>query len=210
MVREPHYSTKISIHGSFLGFHLLEATCSHKPNSYAANSMGRFQDKDEVISHLSVLSTFAALRTSAVSPPNFAIDLYARRMYQKVSLLLVLASACLAQRPGNISICDYYTSALFQQNTGANQYSLVTYLVNTVVIGSYNGSHATAPDFKVPGILAPGNYNGTKVNLLPYFDGGLKSTNRGVGAGVAVNFLDGGGAKPLMINKPANADSSAQ
>lgn len=62
---------------------------------------------------------------------------------------------------------------------------------------------------KVPGILAPGMYNGTEVNLLPYFDGTLASTNRG-GSAVAVNFLDGGGAAPLMMNKPANSESSNQ
>jgi hypothetical protein len=45
----------------------------------------------------------------------------------------------------------------------------------------------------VPGILAPGVYNGEAVNLLPYFDGTLASSNRG-GQAVAINFLDGGGA----------------
>ena len=132
-------------------------------------------------------------------------------MYRTASLLLAIASVCLAQRSSsNISICDKYTTALFHQNTGANQYKLLTYLVNTVVIGGYNNSHAAAPNVKVPGILAPGEFDGTKVNLLPYFDGGLNSTNRGGGAGVAVNFLDGGGAKPVMANKPANSDGSAQ
>lgn len=62
----------------------------------------------------------------------------------------------------------------------------------------------------VPGILAKGMYNGTAVNLLPYFNGGLASTNRGGDSGVSVNFLDGGGAAPLMENKPANDDSSMQ
>ena len=63
---------------------------------------------------------------------------------------------------------------------------------------------------KVPGILAPGEVNGTAVNLLPYFTGDLASTNRGGSKGVSVNFLDGGGAAPLMKNKPADDDSSNQ
>lgn len=63
---------------------------------------------------------------------------------------------------------------------------------------------------KVDGILAPGTYNGTAVNLLPYFDGGFASSNRGGASGVAVNFLDDGGAAPLMMNMPSNGTSSNQ
>lgn len=55
-----------------------------------------------------------------------------------------------------------------------------------------------------------GSVNGTDVNLLPYFNGELASSNRGGGTGVSVNFLDDGGAEPLMNNKPANSDSSMQ
>lgn len=62
----------------------------------------------------------------------------------------------------------------------------------------------------VPGILTPGMVNGTKVNLLPYFNGDLDSTNRGGNAGVSVNFLDGGGAAPLMKNMPANSNTTNQ
>jgi len=62
----------------------------------------------------------------------------------------------------------------------------------------------------VPGILAPGEFNGTKVELLPYFDGTMKSTNEEGDKGVSVNFLDGGGAAPLKENKPANDTSSSQ
>ncbi|KAL9128216.1 MAG: hypothetical protein Q9217_003062 [Psora testacea] len=130
-------------------------------------------------------------------------------MHRKAILTLsTLISAAYAQRPENISICDYYTPALFGENSAANQYKHLTYLVNTVVIGSYNNTHARAADIKVPGILAPGEFNGTKVNLLPYFNGGLKSSNRGGSSGVAVNFLDDGGAKPLMDNKPANGEDA--
>ncbi len=62
----------------------------------------------------------------------------------------------------------------------------------------------------VPGILAKGTFNGTEVNLLPFFDGTSNTTNRGGSAGVSVNFLDGGGATPLMQNKPATDESSNQ
>ncbi|KAK5141695.1 hypothetical protein LTR04_002504 [Oleoguttula sp. CCFEE 6159] len=85
---------------------------------------------------------------------------------------------------------------------------LLTLLVNTAVIGNY-----TQPSngVLVPGILNPnGMYNGTAVNLLPYFNGGLKSTNDGPTPPDCVNFLDGGGAAPLMMNMPANDTTSNQ
>ena len=84
---------------------------------------------------------------------------------------------------------------------------MLTLVVNTAVIGNY-----TQPNvgITVPGILANGTYNGTAVNLLPYFDGMLLSTNNGGKSGVSMNFLDGGGAAPLMMDKPANGTSSNQ
>jgi hypothetical protein len=62
----------------------------------------------------------------------------------------------------------------------------------------------------VPGILAKGTVNGTAVNLAPYFSGGFASTNTGSSVGHVVNFLDGGGAAPLMKNLPANDTTSNQ
>lgn len=54
-------------------------------------------------------------------------------------------------------------------------------------------------------------YNGTAVNLLPYFNGELASSNRGGDSGVSVNFLDGGGATPITtMNMPANDNTSNQ
>ncbi|KAF2165575.1 hypothetical protein M409DRAFT_55478 [Zasmidium cellare ATCC 36951] len=124
-----------------------------------------------------------------------------------VSTLAAAASLASAQRPTNTSICDYYTTALLKENNATTQQTLLTLLVNTAVIGNY-----TMPNVgvMVPGILAPGMVNGTEVNLLPYFSGGLASTNAGGSSGKAVNFLDGGGVAPLMKNMPANDESSRQ
>jgi len=117
----------------------------------------------------------------------------------------VLGSA-VAQRPANTSICDYYTTALLKENNATNQYTLLTLLVNTAVIGNYTQPNKNA----VPGILNPNaTYNGTAVNLVPYFSGAKNSTNVNGSAG-SVNFLDDGGAAPLMMNKPANGTSSKQ
>ena len=119
--------------------------------------------------------------------------------------VLALGSLSLAQT-ANQSLCDKYTTALLKDNNGTNQYTLLTLIVNTVVIGNY-----TKPNvgITVPGILAPGTFNGTKVNLLPYFDGGLMSTNDGGSSGVSKNFLDDGGAAPLKMNKPSNGNMTS-
>jgi hypothetical protein len=108
------------------------------------------------------------------------------------SLLLGLAAAVVAQRPANTSICDYYTTALLKDNNATNQYTLLTLVVNTAIIGNY-----TQPNvgIAVPGILAAGMYNGTAVNLLPYFDGSLASANTGGNSGTPQNFLDDGGKR---------------
>lgn len=110
-------------------------------------------------------------------------------------------------RPTNTSICDYYTEALLKENNADNQYALIVKLVNTVVIGNY-----TQPNkgVAVSGILSPGTVNGTNVALLPYFNGGLASSNRGGNTGVAINFLDGGAAAPLKMDKPASSEDTAQ
>ena len=109
-------------------------------------------------------------------------------------------------RPSDVSICDYYTGALLKTDTEENQALLLTLIVNTAVIGNYTQPNLNA----VPGILTPGTYDGESVDLLQYFDGALASTNLGGKCGVVVNFLDGGGAAPLMQNKPADCTSCNQ
>ncbi|KAK5742974.1 hypothetical protein LTR17_002986 [Elasticomyces elasticus] len=114
--------------------------------------------------------------------------------------LLALAGQAVAQRPDNTSVCDYYVTALLKDNNATNQEALVRLVVNTAVIGNFTPNDA---NINVPGILGQNQtYNGTKVNLLPYFDGSLASSNRGGKEGVAINFLDDGGAKPLTKGKP--------
>jgi hypothetical protein len=120
------------------------------------------------------------------------------------SIVLMGASSLAAAQ--DMSLCDKYTTALLKENNATNQYTLLTLLVNTVVIGNYTQPNMNA----VPGILAKGMYMDKEVNLLPYFDGTLKSSNRGGSSGVSINFLDDGGAAPLMKNMPANSEKSNQ
>ena len=127
--------------------------------------------------------------------------------FKYLAVFAASVGSAIAQRPSNTSICDYYTTALLKTNNATNQYTLLTLVVNTAVIGNY-----TTPNvgISVPGILAPGTYNGAAVDLLPYFNGGLASSNRGGSSGVSINFLDDGGATPLMMNMPSNGTSSNQ
>lgn len=117
---------------------------------------------------------------------------------------LAAATLAAAQRPTNTSMCDYYTTALFTDNSATNQYALVSAVVNRAVIGNMTS------DPVVMGIVMPGTYNGVAVNLAPYFSGALNSTNHGGSSGVSVNFLDGGAATPLENGMPANNTMSNQ
>lgn len=118
---------------------------------------------------------------------------------------LALAASASAQRPTDVSICDYYTTALLKDNTPANQETLLTLVVNTVAIGNY-----TKPNvgISVAGILAPGTGDYAGVDLAPYFTGALNSTNRGGSSGISLNFLDGGGAAPLLKNELPTTSSA--
>jgi len=128
-------------------------------------------------------------------------------LFKALTTIAVAAGTVIAQRPTNISVCDYYTTALLVNNTAANQKTLLTLLVNTAVIGNYTKPNVGV---SVPGILTPGMFNGTQVNLAPYFDGGFASSNTGGKSGESKNFLDGGGATPLKQNMPATGTTSNQ
>lgn len=58
------------------------------------------------------------------------------RFSKPLTSALAVLSGVAAQRPSNVSICDYYTTALLKNNTAENQYTLLTLLVNTAVIGN--------------------------------------------------------------------------
>ncbi|KAL7930668.1 hypothetical protein V8C35DRAFT_311910 [Trichoderma chlorosporum] len=124
------------------------------------------------------------------------------------TLLIFTIATVNAQRPVDVSMCDYYTKTLLgKENTPENQLLLVTLLVNTVILGNY-----TTPNIGivVPGLFTPGEVDGENVDLLPYFTGEYATTNRGECRGEPVNFLDGGGPAPLFQNRPADDDTSNQ
>lgn len=68
-------------------------------------------------------------------------------MKTAAALAAVLGTAA-AQRPANMSICDYYTTALLKNNTAANQLTVLTLVVNTAVIG--NCKSQRLPSYDAP------------------------------------------------------------
>lgn len=56
--------------------------------------------------------------------------------FKNLAVAAAVSGLAVAQRPTNTSICDYYTTALLMNNTAANQATLLTLVVNTVVIGN--------------------------------------------------------------------------
>ena len=63
-----------------------------------------------------------------------------------------------AQRPKDTSICDYYTTALLKENTAKNQLTLLTLVVNTVVIGNCKSPLEVYPQV-VPWTQAGGSHS---------------------------------------------------
>jgi len=121
-----------------------------------------------------------------------------------IAVYLVLVDAAV---PPNETICDYYTPILFGANNATTQMMHMTMLVNTALAGNYTMPNAGVA---VTGILNPGSFQGTPVNLLPYFDASLRSTNTGGINGSCVNFLDDGGFLALIKSMPANTMASNQ
>lgn len=56
--------------------------------------------------------------------------------FQSLGTAVILVGAAVAQRPTDVSICDYYTTALYKNNTAPNQLKLLTQLVNTALTGN--------------------------------------------------------------------------
>lgn len=130
-------------------------------------------------------------------------------MIFKALATMMAIGAATAQRPANVSMCDFYAQKIFGNNNATTQQGVMTLIANTAIIGNY-----TTPNVgvSVTGIAPISVFNGTTVNLLLYFIPALNSTNDGVTThGVPKLFLDDGGAVPLGKSLPSNGDvNSAQ
>lgn len=110
-----------------------------------------------------------------------------------VPLSLFFFGMALAQRPSNASTCDYYAQAKYGANTSATQFQLVQGIVASAFGGKFNLSNMPSD---LTGILNPGTFDNLNVDLSPWFDGSIPSTNLN-NAPVGLNWLDGGGIEPL-------------
>jgi hypothetical protein len=107
--------------------------------------------------------------------------------------LVVLFGVSLAQRHTDQTICDYYALLLYSANSSITQFYLIQEIVTLAFIG---GSSLPNASPNLTGILNPGTYNGTSVDLGGFFNRSLLSSNVNNGP-AAVNWLDGGGTQPL-------------
>ncbi|OBT81284.1 hypothetical protein VE02_10154 [Pseudogymnoascus sp. 03VT05] len=110
-------------------------------------------------------------------------------------LYFLLFATILAQRPSTISICDYYTQVKYGTASEGNQLKLMQSIVALAFAGPKSISSKNVPK-ELTGILNPGVQGGQRVDLLPFFNGTLASTNLN-NQPVGVNWLDDGGLAPL-------------
>ncbi|OCK77456.1 hypothetical protein K432DRAFT_418620 [Lepidopterella palustris CBS 459.81] len=110
------------------------------------------------------------------------------RFFVPLAILATIGST-FAQAPANQSICDKYTTTLLKYNNATSQYTLLTLLVNTVVVGNYTEPNTV---IMVPGILATGTFNGEAISsqyflthlyrffgkVLGYGGGGMANVHR--------------------------------
>lgn len=113
------------------------------------------------------------------------------------SMLLVvvlLFGVSLAQRPSNASTCDYYAQNLYGANNSQTQNQLVQHIVALAFGGAPLSNTNISSD--ITGILNPGTFQDLSVDLAPWFNGVIDSTNLNDQA-VGINWLDDGGLDPL-------------
>jgi hypothetical protein len=70
-------------------------------------------------------------------------------LFKALAVAAAAIGGAVAQRPANVSICDYYTTALLKNNTATNQKTLLTLVVNTVVIGNCKSGNYRQPSHQL-------------------------------------------------------------
>jgi len=110
------------------------------------------------------------------------------------AVVLLLLGVSSAQRPSNATICDYYAIENYGANTTATQYRLMQSILALAFGGAGPLPNVAST---ITGIFNPGSFDGTPVDLQPWFNGSKESTNLNDQA-VGINWLDGGGTAPLF------------
>lgn len=111
---------------------------------------------------------------------------------------LLLMTRAAAQRPENVSTCDYYTEQKYGEPSPLHQYHLIQSIVSLAFAGS-SSLPAQNVSEKITGILNPGveEGTGTAVHLLPWFNGSIPSSNLNNQA-IGIDWLDDGEVQPLL------------
>ena len=107
--------------------------------------------------------------------------------------LVFFLGLVVAQRPSNTSTCDYYAGLRYGVSNNDTQFQLIQDIVSLAFGGGFNFSDVPS---EITGILNPGTLEGLPVDLQPWFNGSIPSTNLNNQA-VAINWLDDGGLNPL-------------
>lgn len=116
--------------------------------------------------------------------------------FKLIAPLCLFGATAIAQRPENISICDYYTKQKYGEPSPLHQYHMIQGIVSLAFAGSSSIPEGNVSE-KITGILNPGEEEGTPVDLLPWFNGSKASSNLNNQA-IGINWLDDGGVLPLL------------
>jgi hypothetical protein len=108
-------------------------------------------------------------------------------------VLAILFGVSFAQRPTNASTCDYYAESLYGVNSSTTQFQLIQSIVALAFGGGFNLSNVSSD---ITGILNPGTFQNLTVDLRPWFNGSIDSSNLN-DQPVGINWLDDGGTDPL-------------
>lgn len=126
----------------------------------------------------------------------YVFPLQQRRGQPSPRMLVVLAilfGVSLAQRQTNSSTCDYYATSLYGSNSSTTQFQLIQGIIALAFGGGFNLSNISS---EITGILNPGTFQNLTVDLRPWFNGSIDSTNLNNQA-VGIDWLDDGGTDPL-------------
>jgi len=121
-------------------------------------------------------------------------------------ILALLLLPAIGQRADNETLCDYYATQLYGANTTTNQYKLLQSIFALAFAG---GSVLLNASNELTGIFNPGTFGGVPVDLLPWFNGSIQTTNLNNNA-VAINWLDGGQTKDVFTLFLTGQTSSIQ
>ena len=110
-----------------------------------------------------------------------------------IAVLLLISGSGFAQRPNSASLCDYYAQTRYGVNNSDTQ---LKFIQNVVCLAFEGGSRLNNVSSDQTGILRPGKFGGSNIDLMQYFNGSRASTNVN-NAAIGINWLDQGGTTPL-------------